>query len=195
MSDANPCDEKRRRAARRQLLLIGAVAVFPFVGSYLLYQVWRPSSFVNHGELIAAEQQAPPKAGDPMSVALKQVSGKWVLAMIDSGACDEACRKKLYYVRQIRLTQGKEMDRIERMWVVTDATSPAPTLVKEHEGTRIISAPASEWVSRLPVGAAPREYIFIIDPLGNLVLRYPNGFDPTGMKKDLSRLLRASRIG
>ncbi len=191
----SPNDDKRRRSARIHIALIGTVAVFPVLGSFLLYQFWKPSAFINHGELIAATQQISPAAGDPMGAALKDLSGKWTLATVDSGACDEHCKQKLYYLRQIRLTQGKEMDRIERLWIVTDGVAPTQSLMKEYQGTKIATAPNSTWVAGLPVTAAITDYIFIIDPLGNLVLRYPRGFNPTGMKKDLSRLLRASRIG
>ena len=124
MSDADSA--KRQRRARFQMLLIAAVAAFPNVGSYVLYQFWRPSSFVNHGELIASAGQALPNDDDPMSMAFKQVAGKWVIAMIDEGKCSEQCQKNLYFLRQIRLTQGKEMERIERMWIVTDGVGPAP---------------------------------------------------------------------
>jgi hypothetical protein len=193
MSDVQT--DKQRRSARLQLILIGAIAAFPILGSYILYQFWRPTSFVNHGELIAGAQMGVPRPGDPMGAALKAVEGKWVLAMVDTGACDEACRTKLYFLRQIRLTQGKEMERIERIWVVKDATTPAEKLLKDYDGTRIAMAVGSDWLSRFPAGNATSDYIYIIDPLGNVVMRYAPGFDPTGMKKDLMRLLRASRIG
>jgi hypothetical protein len=172
------------------------VAVFPILGSYLLYLFWQPSSFVNHGELIPSAQQVSFTANDPLGPALQELKGKWILAVVDSGVCDEPCKQKLYYLRQIRLTQGKEMNRIERLWIITDTVEPAGLLLKEHQGMRVVTAPRSGWIARLPVAnKAASDYIFIIDPLGNLVLRYPPGFNPTGMKKDLSRLLRASRIG
>ena len=195
MSDANATDEARRRSARRHLLLIGGIAAAPFIVSWLLYKFWQPARFMNHGELVANLQPPAPGETDPMRQALKDLAGKWVLATVDSGQCGDACRKKLYYLRQIRLTQGKEMDRVERLWMVSDQTAPDPALLKEHAGLRIVHVTDSQWVRHLPPGAPAENYLFILDPLGNVVLRYPPGFDPTGMKKDLSRLIRASRIG
>ncbi|MFN0313631.1 MAG: cytochrome C oxidase subunit I [Burkholderiales bacterium] len=189
-------EEKRRRSARIHLIIIGAVAVFPILGSYLLYLFWQPSSFINHGELVATSPHLALAADDPVAPALNELKGKWILALAAPGDCAQACQQKLYYLRQIRLTQGKEMQRIERLWIVTGGSEPSGDLLKQHQGMKVVRAPQSDWVARLPVGGRPAsEYIFILDPLGNLVLRYPPGFNPTGMKKDLSRLLRASRIG
>lgn len=195
MSDANELEAKRKRSARFHLILMGTIAAFPFVGSYLLYKFWQPTSFVNHGELVSQTQPEPPAATDPLQGTLKALEGKWVLATVDSGRCNEACRTKLYYLRQIRLTQGKEMDRIERLWMISDGDTPDATMMKEFAGMRVVPAGDSAWVRKLPATATVSDYIFIIDPLGNVVLRYPVGFNPTGMKKDLSRLIRASRIG
>lgn len=195
MSDVNEIELKRRRSARFHLILIGVIAASPFVGSYLLYKLWKPDAFVNHGELVVDAQPPAPSSADPLQATLKSLEGKWVLATVDSGACGETCRNKLYYLRQIRLTQGKSMDRIERLWMVSDGVAPDATMMKEFTGMQVVMASSSEWVRKLPSRTTPGDYIYIIDPLGNVVLRYPPGFNPTGMKKDLSRLIRASRIG
>ncbi len=184
-----------QRRAKRTLILIGVIAVLPFVGSYLLYSFWKPTSFVNYGELIAPEKVLTPAPDDAMSTMLKEVSGKWVLAMADSGSCGEFCRKKLYYLRQIRLTQGKNMERIERLWIITDEVTPNESVLTDYAGTRIVSARGSAWVGQIPVKTTLTDHLLIIDPLGNVILRYPRDLDPSAMKKDLQRLLRASRIG
>jgi hypothetical protein len=188
-------DAEAHRRARFNLILIGAIAVLPLVGSYLLYLFWRPSSFVNHGELVAPAQVVMPAAEDVMYKALQELSGKWVLAMVDSGACEEFCRQKLYYLRQVRLTQGKDMERIERLWIITDPIRPQESLLKEYMGTRLVMAGQSPWVRQLPARSSATDHLYIIDPLGNVILRYSRDLDPSGMKKDLQRLLRASRIG
>lgn len=195
VAELSPAEAKKRRHARMMVALIGTVAVLPIVGSFLLYQFWRPSSFVNHGELIPPSTPMVAGPQDPMAPTLKSLSGKWVLVTLDSGACGQDCQQKLYYLRQVRLTQGKEMERIERLWILTDTTPAPDVLLKEHPGLKVVPAQGSEWVAMLPLPAPAASYVFILDPLGNIVLRYPKGFDPTGMKKDLGRLLRASRIG
>lgn len=195
MSEAEDAAAKRRRSARLHLILIGVIAAAPFVGSYALFKFWKPTSFMNHGELVADAQPPGPTGADPMGAQLSALKGKWVLATVDTGTCGQSCRDKLYYLRQIRLTQGKDMERIERLWMVSDEAVPDPVLLKEFVGMHVVMAAGSEWVRRLPAKTQPGDYIFVIDPMGNVVLRYPPGFNPTGMKKDLSRLIRASRIG
>jgi hypothetical protein len=183
-------DASNRRSTRFNLVAIATVALLPFVGSYLLYWLWRPDAFVNYGELLAApvpELQAPS--------ALPQLKGKWALLMVDSGACDDWCRRKLYIMRQVRLTQGKDMERVERAWLVGDALLPPVALVDEYAGTHLLQAPGSALLAKLPATTSVRDHLYLIDPLGNLVLRYPRDADPSRIKKDLSRLLRASRIG
>ena len=112
-------EEERRRSARRNLTAIAAVALFPFLGSALLYLYWKPSAYVNYGQLVeplpVAAASAPP--------ALRDLKGKWVFLMVDAGSCDEYCRRKLYVMRQVRLTQGKDMQRIERAWLIDDASA------------------------------------------------------------------------
>jgi hypothetical protein len=87
------------------------------------------------------------------------------------------------------------MERVERAWLLEDDVAPSAGVTREYEGTTQIAAQGSALLRLLPASAAPRDHIYIIDPLGNVVLRYPRDPDPNRMKKDLSRLLRASRIG
>ena len=102
-------------------------------------------------------------------------------------------------MRQVRLTTGKDADRIERVWLISDG-APLPTIVmREYEGTRLLRAEAAELKSFLVLpadgGSRLADHIWIIDPLGNLMLRWPKEADPNRMKRDLARLLKASRIG
>lgn len=173
------------------ILLIGAIAAFPLVGSYLLYRFWEPDQFVNYGELFGpvqiAEGQAP--------VGFDAIQGKWAFLMVDSGACDTYCQRKLYIMRQVRLTQGEDMRRVERVWLVDDDQRPAPQLFVEYKGTQVIAPGGSELLARLSAQGSPRDYLFVIDPLGNVMMRYPRDPDPSLIKKDLKRLLKASRVG
>ena len=183
--------QKLSRSARFNLIAIGTVAALPLVGSYLLYLLWQPERFVNYGQLI----EPTPLPELVAAPGMQAVKGKWVFVMVDAGSCDETCQRKLYVMRQLRLTQGKNMDRIERVWLIDDADRPAPPLMAEYEGTHALPAAGAQWLSKFPSTASSRDHIYIVDPLGNLMMRYPRDADPNRMKKDLSRLLRASRIG
>jgi cytochrome oxidase Cu insertion factor (SCO1/SenC/PrrC family) len=176
---------------------MAAIAIgFP-VAAWVLYLTWRPTSFVNYGELITpvplAQLSVP--GGDAALADLGRLKGKWVLLTVDGGACDDYCQRKLYVIRQLRLTQGKEMERIERAWLVDDDAAPSPALEQEYAGTARIAARGSAVLGALPAAGTPRHHVYLIDPLGNVMLRYPRDADPNRMKKDLARLLRASRIG
>jgi len=193
MSDA----EMLRRNRRLTLWLVAGVALLPVIAAYILYFFWRPSSFVNHGELLPASSIADavvPQA-DGSRFEFSRFKGKWVLLMVDSGACDAYCQGKLYRMRQVRLTQGENMERIERAWIIDDEHAPAAQLLADYQGTYQIRSKDAALLDRLPANSTRRAHIYLIDPLGNVVLRYAGDADATGMKKDISRLLRASRIG
>jgi cytochrome oxidase Cu insertion factor (SCO1/SenC/PrrC family) len=132
-------------------------------------------------------------SGDRFDFA--RVRGRWVFVTADSGACDEYCRNKLWKMRQVRLTQGKYLERIERVWLVTDTQTIAAAIVKEYDGTHIARVSGGPLLKALPYRDAQRDHIYLVDPLGNVVLRYPKDADPSRMKKDLERLLKVSRVG
>ena len=164
---------------KNKLLLIGAVCLAPVVAGWAIYlSGWRPSATGNYGELIPPR----PLAGAPF----EWLRGKWVLVMFDTAACDVYCERKLYFMRQVRRTQGKDMERIERLWAVTDGGKPRPELLAVIEGTHVVNFKDPSF--------SP-DYIYLVDPLGNLMLRFPRDPDPSKMVKDLQRLLKASRIG
>lgn len=183
------------------ILLVAAVCIAPFVASFTLYYFWQPAGRINYGELVEgailpAGVLAPAQtdAGSkPFDFAL--VRGKWVYVTVDSGTCDAYCQNKLWKMRQVRLTQGKALERIERVWLVDDASGVAASVVKEYAGTWIARVQGEAILQALPYRDARRDHIYLVDPLGNVVLRYPRDADPSRMKKDLARLLRVSRIG
>jgi hypothetical protein len=156
--------------------------------------LWRPSGHVNYGELLE-----PHPMPDIELVSLggerfrfSQLKGSWVMLTTTNGACDAACRERLVYMRQVRLAQGKESERIERVWLIGANTQPEPMLVTEHPGLHILRDPQSTLIGALP-GTGGREHIYVIDPLGNLMMRFPPDPDPRRMLKDMSRLLRHSK--
>jgi len=190
-------DEQRRARARRNLIAIAALSAAPLVAAYILVHVWRPSALTNYGQLLAPTPVADIDIGttDGSAFRLRGLKGKWILLMVDSGACDAFCRRKLYQMRQVRLTQGKDMERIERAWLIDDAVDPSVELLSEYRGTRTVRARRGALLSLLPAQASVRDHIYLIDPRGNLMMRYPRDADPSRMKADLRRLLQVSGIG
>jgi cytochrome oxidase Cu insertion factor (SCO1/SenC/PrrC family) len=199
MSEENPIKPASdQRKSRRMILLVGAVCLAPFVGSFTLYHFWQPSGRINYGELVEGVVLptgvlAPNASGKPFDFA--QVRGRWAFVTVDSGACDDYCQNKLWKMRQVRLTQGKYPERVERVMLVNDERQVAPAVAKEHEGLWIAGAQGNAVLKAFPYRDLQRDHIYLVDPLGNVVLRYPKDADPNRMKKDLTRLLRVSRIG
>src|SRR5690242_14014598 len=170
--------------------------VSPILASYLLYfSNVRPGS-VNYGDLL----EVKPLAGTALNESdktifrVRQLRGKWALITIDSGACDESCRQKLYYMRQVRTIQNTEKDRIERVWLIDDGVPPAAELVKEFEGTWLINAKDSDLLKEFPAAGSIRDHVYVVDPIGNLMMRFPKDPDPSKMAKDIKRLLKVSQL-
>ncbi|HVY07074.1 MAG TPA: cytochrome C oxidase subunit I [Burkholderiales bacterium] len=174
--------------------MLGAISLAPVVGSLLLYYFWKPQNFTNYGELISSQ----PLAGvaiaerDGGTFRLDEFRGDWIFLMADTGACDDYCNSKLYVMRQIRLTQGDDRERIQRVWIVTDGTRPTSAVETEYRGTRVVQPASAEFLARLPAADSPRDHIYLVDPFGNLMMRFPRNADPQRVKKDVSKLMKLS---
>ena len=188
-----PMSPAARAKGRRTLLLLAAVAVAPVVASYSAYYLFPREQRTNYGELLATAP-APPLAGTRMDgkpFELAQVRGKWVLIVGAASACDATCVQSLHATRQARTIQGREMERVQRVWLVTDDAAPDPALLAQHPDL-LVARVSRKALDGLPAGP---DRIYVIDPLGNLVLAFPADPDIKRAAKDVERLLRASRIG
>jgi hypothetical protein len=188
---------ENRRAARKRLKLwlLIAICAAPVAASYVAYYVVRPSGHVNYGELLAP-RPVPATALttlDGRELRPSALEGDWVLVVADSASCDERCRRNLVYTRQVRLAQGKETERIARLWLLTDDGNPDPALLADQPDVRVVHARDSALLRALPAERSPADHIYVIDPLGNLMMRFPPNPDPQRMLKDLARLLRHSQ--
>lgn len=188
-------------AGRRTLLLLGLVCVLPVLASYLAFYVWQPSGRVNHGELLTPaplpDSALAGVAGQP-TLTRVGLEGRWTLLYAGPAACDAACEASLYAMRQARLAQGKEQERVGRAWLLTTGDAPAPALIAAHSDLRLARA-ESDWLALLAGGAGG---IYLVDPLGNVMMRFhPVGTSEAvtesarGMIKDLQRLLKYSALG
>jgi hypothetical protein len=180
---------------RFTLWVILALCAAPIIASYVAYHFWRPSGHVNYGELLEprplSDAELVSLGGERFSFS--QLKGSWILlTATTSEVCDAACNERLVYMRQVRLAQGKESDRIERVWVIARTTKTEAALIAEHPGLHIVRDMQNALVPALPRGGAS-EPIYIVDPLGNLMMRFPADPDPRRILKDMSRLLRHSK--
>ena len=172
-----------------KLALLALFFLLPVGASYLIWGLdLAPGTTGNYGTLLRPQPVALPEAGE--------LKGKWVLVQFDGGACDAGCERKLYFMRQVRRAQGKEMQRVARLWLLTDKAQPGPELLKAIEGTLIAPRAGIDAANgAFPAGGSVTDHIYLVDPLGNLMMRFPREPDPSRVRKDLERLLRYSRVG
>ena len=181
------------RRTRRTLLVILAVGLAPVIASYAFYYFAPRDARANYGELLPTRPTANVTGtlpdGKPFRLA--DLHGRWVMIAAAPGGCDAACARKLYAMRQSRTMQGREQDRLVRVWLVTDDAVPSAALLDEQPGLIVVRADRSS-AAALPGGT---ERISLIDPLGNQVLAWPAEPDIKGLARDLGRVLKASQIG
>jgi hypothetical protein len=198
---ADPAAPRPRfRHARLKLLGVLLVCAAPVIASYLAYYVVPPSGRTNYGTLIEPQRPVPElrvSGLDGAPARFAALRGKWVLLHVDAGGCGRDCEAKLFALRQHRTMTGKERERVERAWLVTDAATPPAALLAEFEGTVVLRGDPTELAALLPVepGRRVEDYLYVVDPLGNLMMRFPADGEPSKIRKDISRLLKASRIG
>lgn len=191
---------EQKKSSRLTLWLILAICAAPIVAALVAYFFWQPQSRNNYGSLIQPQRPLPALATttlDGQAFDLRSLRGKWIMLSADSGACDANCQQKLYALRQVRASTGDKQTRIERVWLVLDNQPVAPEILAEHPGLQVIRIAAAQAQAFLPQPAAGsiQGPIYLIDPLGNLMLQWPAQADMKRMRKDLGRLLWASRIG
>lgn len=177
------------------LWLVLALCAAPVVASFVAYFWLQPSGHVNYGELLPPRPlpDATLAAVDTRPFRFEDLKGSWVLLVVDKGACDERCRTKLVYTRQVRLAQGKNSERIRRVWLVTDDRYPNGKVLADQPDLVTVRGTGSVVLGALPSDTTPAAHIYVIDPLGNLMMRFPENPDPRRILKDVARLLRHSQ--
>ena len=180
---------------RATLLLLAAVLLLPIFASTLAYLFARPRETTNYGELLAPPATVPTHAFSRAGggrFAFDELAGQWAMVASDSGACDAACDAKLAAMRQVRLALGRRASRVARVFIVDDLREAAPGLAA-FDGMIIARTPPG---MALPPGLGrDRAHIYLVDPHGNVMMRWPAAPDMKRMLRDLDRLLRASQIG
>ncbi len=198
----SPIDQTRSgskaaaRSGRLQALMILAICAAPIIGGTIAFTYWDGGRTTNYGELIAPRKvEVIGKGVDQQPAALSKFEGKWRFVIFDAGYCDEQCQRKLLYTRQIRLAQGREQTRIERIWFIDDPDAPNPKHAALYGDAHIIALASPAAAAEFQAKGSARQYIYLVDPHGYLMMRYSADPDPAKMIKDLQRLLKYSRIG
>ena len=183
---------------RIKLILLLLVCAAPVIASYVTFYFLKPEGRVNYGTLIEPARLLPDvtlATLDGRPYKLSGLRGKWVLLTLDGGACAAACPDKLFKMRQLRTMQGKERERIERAWLITDDEKLSTMLIREHDDMKFLRGADAALMREFPNDGAPSDHIYLVDPLGHLILRYPRDANPARISRDIGRLLKYSRIG
>jgi len=208
--------ERSAHDRRQRRLLIGLALLFfaPLGLAFYLYYghgTWRPGARVNAGELVQPARPLPELAlpllasGNTRPSFLK---GKWTFLYVIGGPCTEACRTRLYDTRQVRLALDRDMNRVQRVFIADAGCCDAQFLHDQHPDLIVIRADAADapllaLLPGLDTSAAPTDTarsmkpprVYLIDPLGNLMMSYAAAAKSKGMLEDMKRLLRLSSIG
>ena len=194
--------EEAQRTARGRLKMFGVMLICaaPVIASYFTYYVLRPEGRRNFGELIEPQRPVPRLSGttlDGSQVPLDQLKGQWLLVSVAGGACPATCENHLYLQRQLRETLGKDKDRLDWVWLVDDAAPVRDALRPALAAATVLRVPReqlAQWLQPAP-GAALEDHLYVVDPFGHWMMRFPARLDREGAakaKRDLERLMRAS---
>ena len=198
--DSTAVDGQRRRKGRFWMIVVWLICAAPVVASYLTFYVLRPTSRHSYGELIEPQRELPDLAGKDLlgnSQNLQSLKGRWLLISVASGACDTACQDHLFLQRQLRESLGKEKDRVKWVWLVDDEAEVPAEINQAVSRATVIRVPAAglqKWLFGRP-GRELRDHLYLVDPLGHWMMRFPpelNIRSAAKAKSDLDRVLRAS---
>ncbi|MGA1327233.1 MAG: SCO family protein [Rubrivivax sp.] len=193
--------KRRTLSGRVKMLLVLLACAAPVIASYFTYYVIRPDGRTNYGTLLQPGAPIPPalnlRTVQGAPVAPESLKGQWLLVVVDEGACDADCEKRLFMQRQLREMLGRESDRLDKVWLVTGSTVPRPELIAAlAQGVpptvlRVAEDDLKAWLQPEP-GQALRSHLYVVDPMGVWMMRMPADPEPNRVKRDLDRLLRAS---
>jgi len=193
--------EDSRRRGQRQLLVVAAVFLLPVIVAFAMYygKLWRPAGSSSKGELIDPARPLTIvglRHADGTPVAPTEFQDKWTLLYIGDGACDADCRTALVFARQSRLALNNEMTRVQRVFLATDHCCDTAYFSAEQPGLIALDASspdAQKLLAQFPDARA--QSLFIVDPLGNLMMRHDASHTTKDLLSDLKKLLKLSHIG
>jgi hypothetical protein len=199
--DVSPSTAERTARGRWQMALVLLICALPVLASYFTYFVIRPTGRTNYSELIQPQRPLPSSLPlsqlDGRAVAPASLKGQWLLIVVSNSACNAACEKSLWLQRQLRESLGRDKDRLDKVWLITGGGAPAAKLLQAASaGTpptilRTTQAALAAWLTPA-VGQVLPDHIYIVDPMGDWMMRAPPEPDPAKLKRDVEKLMRGS---
>ena len=194
-------DPDKQRKGRWKMLVVLLVCAAPVLASYFTYYVVRPEGRRNFGSLIEPQQDMPAalmaRTLEGQELPLSQLKGQWLLLSTSSAACDAQCETHLYLQRQLRESLGREKDRLDWVWLINDGQQPSAALKKALQPAQVlqVDSPALQTWLQAAQGKNLADHLYVVDPMGHWMLRFPADLDKDSApkaKRDLERLLRAA---
>lgn len=191
---------QQQRSGRIKMLLVLLVCAAPVIASYLAFFVFKPDARSNYGTLIQPMRSLPAldlRTLDGQTLPARNLRGQWLLVAVGPSTCAEACERRLYAQRQLREMLGRERDRLDKVWLVTDdgeVRAPLRAAVDAAPEVTVLRFPRealAQWLAP-EAGRALDDHLYVVDPMGEWMMRFPVDFEPAKVKRDLDRLLRAS---
>jgi hypothetical protein len=198
---AADASQRRTASGRWKLLLVVLACAAPVLASYFTYYVIRPEGRSNYATLIEPAREIPAQLPlmdlDGRAVDVRALRGQWLLVVAAPAACDGACEKRLYAQRQLREMTGRERERIDKVWLVTDSAPVRPELraaMAAPPATQVLRVPAADLAQWLApaAGESLDAHMYLVDPMGRWMMRAPPNLEPSRFKRDIDRVLRAS---
>ena len=204
--DSAAVDAGRTARGRIRMLAVLLVCAAPVIASYFTYYVVRPEGRRNYGELVQPQRPLPALAAtqqDGQTTPLTALKGQWLLVSVSGAGCDAACAKHLYLQRQLREALGKDKDRLDRVWLITDSAPLAPGVQAALASSTVLRVDATALAQWLQPAAGRQlsDHLYLVDPLGNWMMRFPaidfaispvDTVSAAKIKRDLERLMRAA---
>ena len=195
-------DQQRTKKGRLRLLMLLLVTAAPVLASYFTYYVLKPQGSNFYGQLISPGRELPPiEAVDVQgkSIDLRSLRGQWLMITVSGSACDAECEKTLYLARQLHAGLGPERERLDRVWLVNGDTPLPDKLLQALQGATVLRIDQQKLAQWLTPDArhALSEHIYLVDPQGYWMMRFPATADvdnAKNIKKTLNRLLRAAQF-
>jgi len=194
-------DTPRTARGRWRMFAVLAICAAPVVASYFTYFVVRPEGRTNYGTLVTPTRALPDAlplttlAGAPVQPS--SLRGQWLLVVVADAACDATCERQLYLQRQMREALGADKERLDKVWLITDDGTPRPEVLRaiaQGQAATVLRVPRevlARWLQPAD-GHTLAEHFYIVDPMGQWMMREPAQAEPSRMKRDLEKLLRAS---
>ena len=193
-------DARQTTGGRLRMLLVLLVCAAPVIASYLTFYVLRPQSLRSYGELVLPPVAMPDIQATDLkgqTVPLRSLQKQWLLVSVSGGACDSACQQNLFLQRQSRAALGRERDRTDWVWLITDTAPVDAALLAGLQDAFVLRVPQDEvakWLSPQASQALP-DHLYLVDPKGDWMMRFPAHLQvdqAPRMRKDWERLLRAA---